>query len=178
MKIYKFAKFVREKFIGTLCFFLMILILLAVYGCKTNDSDLYKKGVTDGEKKAFMKVYLDSNSSKFQAGLKYGFQQGVEFGYQKGKKEGKLEGMRLGIEIGFKKGREEGYKEGTMAFINKWWKPSLGLIILLLASGFIVTVILMFSRKKINKIAVQSVEKIENSIVGIRMEREIKKEDK
>lgn len=94
----------------------LLLVILINSACSSRDD--YSRGYSDGES--------------------YGREVGYRFGYESGKKDGYSSGYAQGNTNGFKKGHSEGYTEGyvhgTGFFIKDKSLPTIGLLLLLIAS--------------------------------------------
>ncbi|MCU0289727.1 MAG: hypothetical protein MUF15_25455, partial [Acidobacteria bacterium] len=114
----------------------------------------------------------------FKIGEKDGYQKGTNTAAPQIANEWYNKGVNDGYTLGLKKGQSEGFKKGTRFFLEKWWKPSLGLVILLLATVFIFFTIFLLSRKKMKSMAGQTTQIFENFMVSKKMERVLKNNSK
>jgi hypothetical protein len=162
----------RARLFHLFLFFLLIFVLTS---CKTTEyKDGYEKGFKDGERKGYGQGYQQAKREWYQLGVR----EGREIEYQRGKKEGYREGSKKGYDLGFKAGKRQGRWDGAKTFIKKWWKPSLGLVILLLASIFVFFTLFLLVKNFIKRFAEKVVETIEKFKLTIHMERLLRKESK
>jgi hypothetical protein len=171
---------IKERNVSRLfCLFGVFFAILVLSGCKTTEyKDGYEKGLKQGKKSGFVMGYEKARGEWYKRGLNDGFQKGsaASSGQVAGNWYNK--GVNDGYELGLKKGKTEGYRQGTQFFIKKWWKPSLGFVILLLVSVFVFFTILLLIRKPMKRFAKKITEAIEYFRVSLKMERVLKGETK
>jgi flagellar biosynthesis/type III secretory pathway protein FliH len=175
MKDWKFRRIEKQDRTRLFYLFSFLLIIFMLASCKTTEyKDGYKKGFKDGERKGYGQGYEKAKKEWYQLGIREG--NGIE--YQRGKKDGYREGSRKGYDLGFKAGKRQGRWEGAKAFIKKWWKPSLGIVILLLTSIFVFFTLFLLVKNFIKRLAEKVVKTVDNFRLTIHMERLLRMESK
>jgi len=171
---------IKERNVSRLCYlFVAFFAILMVANCKTTEyKDGYEKGLKKGKKSGFVMGYEKARNEWYKRGVNDGFQKGSEASWGQVAGNWYNKGVNEGYELGLKNGKTEGYREGTQFFIKKWWKPSLGFVILLLVSVFVFFTILLLIRKPMKRYAKKITEAIEYFRVSIKMERVLKGESK
>jgi flagellar biosynthesis/type III secretory pathway protein FliH len=150
-----------------------------VASCKTTEyKDGYEKGLKKGKKLGFVMGYEKARDEWYKRGVNDGYQKGSTAASGQVANKWYNKGVNEGYEFGLKKGKTEGYREGTQFFIKKWWKPSLGFVMLLLVSVFVFFTIFLLIRKGLKRFAEKITKAIEYFRVSIKMERVLKDESK
>jgi len=159
-----------------LCYLLFILFaVMVMINCKKSEyNDGFEKGLKKGKKIGFVLGYEKAKEEWYKRGANDGYLKGSSDNSKGVASTWFNKGVNEGYEIGLKKGKKEGYKDGTKVFVKKWWKPSLGLIILLLISVFVFFTIFLLIRKHLKRFAEKTVKAVEDFRVSIKMERILK----
>jgi len=108
-----------------------------------------------------------------EVGYNEGYEKGNKDGYSQGHAIGYGEGYEKGEDDGYKKGYSEGYKKGTSFFLGKWWKPSLGLVIIALIFIFSFTALYYVLRKPTRRLILQLQEQTENYLKQKKLNKEM-----
>jgi multidrug efflux pump subunit AcrB len=103
-------------------------------------------------------------------------------GYEKGKNDGYNQGHKIGYGEGYKKGEDDGYKKGykkgTSFFLHKWWKPSLGLVIIALIIIFAFSTLYYVLKKPTRRLILQLQEQTENYLKQKKLNKEMEQKIK
>jgi len=171
---------IKERNVSRLCYlFVVLFAILMVANCKTAQyKDGYEKGLKKGKKTGFVMGYEKARDEWYKKGVKDGYQKGSAAASGQVAGNWYNKGVNDGYELGLKKGKTEGYREGTKFFIKKWWKLSLGFVIILLASVFVFLIILLLIRRPMKRFAKRITDTIQHFRVSMKMERVLKGEPK
>lgn len=151
-----------------------IMAYLAAWntGCSScNDSVELKKRAHD-------KGYDDGFKKGEAVGYERGYEKGEMDGYEKGYKKGDSDGYTRGYKVGHEDGHKKGYQEGTSAFLGKWWKPSLGMVIIALIFIFTLSALYYILRKPTRRLITQLETQTENYLKQKKLNKELERKIK
>ena len=155
----------------TLFICIFALLIFCNTGCSScNNEDAKKKSYDDG--------YIAGESVGYSRGHKVGYEEGHTIGYGEGYKRGDSDGYSRGHKVGHKEGHKKGYQEGTSAFLGKWWKPSLGMVIIALILVFTFTALYYILKKPTKRLITQLETQTENYLNQKKLNKKLEQEIK
>jgi flagellar biosynthesis/type III secretory pathway protein FliH len=159
-------------------------------GLKAGKEIGYANGKSAGSTQGYRQGFEDGRQKSYEEGRKNGiiagYKKGYELGFQKGHEKGKTEGENLGFnkgyddgyKKGYKKGETKGYLKGTKFFIEKWWKPSLGFVAMLIFVVFCFALLFVLLKKVAGSLKLRWEGRFENLRIRKSIESAIKKQNK
>ena len=158
---------------------LLICIFAHLIAWNTGCSSCSNKG---GIEKARTEGYNQGHEIGYREGHEKGYNEGYNDGYEIGKKDGYIQGHKIGYGEGYEKGEDDGYKKGykagTSFFLGKWWKPSLGLVIIALIFIFSFSALYYVLRKPTRRLILQLQEQTENYLKQKKLNKEMERKIK
>jgi hypothetical protein len=138
----------------------------------------YRQGFEDGRQKSFEEGKIQGEKAGYKKGYEEGFQKGHEKGRAEGEDVGFSKGYDDGYKKGYKKGETKGYLKGTKFFIDKWWKPSLGFVAMLIFVVFCFALLFVLLKKVAGNLKLRWEGRFENLRLRKSIENAIREQDK